>query len=294
LVFASFIRKPSDVEEVREALGPNGKHIKIISKIENHEGVQNFDKILEVSDGIMVARGDLGIEIAPQKVFLAQKMMISKCNIAGKPVICATQMLESMTYNPRPTRAEVSDVANAVLDGSDCVMLSGETAKGNYPIEAVSMMANISREAESAIFYGPLFNELRAMNTSLLSIDETIASSAVNSALESNAKAIIVLTTSGRTSQLVSKYRPPCPILTVTRNPHTARATHLSRGCYPYLYERNPNLEEDWQGDVDARIDDSIAFAKRKGLLKDGDRVIAVQGWRKGSGNTNTLRILTA
>lgn len=289
MVFASFIRKASDVQEVRDVLGEKGKHIKIISKIENHEGVRNFDSILAASDGVMVARGDLGIEIDAQKVFLAQKMIISKCNIAGKPVICATQMLESMTFNPRPTRAEVSDVANAVLDGSDCVMLSGETAKGSYPIEAVTMMANICREAESALFRLPLYNSLKEL-TKNPSHTETVACSAVNAAEESNAGVIIVMTTSGATARLVSKYRPSCPIIAVTRNGHTARCSHLSRGCHPLFYQEERHAE--WQHDVNNRIQAAMDLAKSKGIVKVGDPVVTIQGWAQGSGHTNTIRLI--
>lgn len=294
MIFASFIRKASDVRDVRAALGPNGKHIKIIAKIENHEGVRNFDDILNEADGIMVARGDLGIEIPPEKVFVAQKMMISKCNIAGKPVICATQMLESMTFNPRPTRAEVSDVANAVLDGSDCVMLSGETAKGSYPIEAVTMMAKICCEAEAALCRDPLFEALKRLSREkpIVDVTEAIACSAVNAAAEAQAKAIIVLTISGTTARLVAKYRPACPIITVTRNGHTARCCHLSRGCHPLIYEKAVDNERDWQQDVEDRIIAGVDLAKSRGLIKTGDVAICIQGWRGGVGNTNTIRLL--
>ncbi|KAJ7596901.1 pyruvate kinase [Mycena floridula] len=294
MIFASFIRRAQDVKDIRTVLGPDGANIKIIVKIENEQGVANFDEILKETDGVMVARGDLGIEIPASQVFLAQKMMISKCNIAGKPVIVATQMLESMTYNPRPTRAEVSDVANAVLDGADCVMLSGETAKGAYPIESVLMMAETCLLAEYAICYPPLYDDLKAVQPRPTETAETVAIAAVAAASEQNASAILVLSTSGNTARLLSKYRPRVPIITVTRNEQTARQIHLHRGCYPFWYSQPRGIQDhQWQTDVDNRIRFGLRNALGLNIITPGSTIIAVQGWKGGLGHTNTLRILS-
>jgi pyruvate kinase len=294
MIFASFIRKGQDVKDIRAVLGLEGANIKIIVKIENEQGVANFDEILKETDGVMVARGDLGIEIPASQVFLAQKMMIAKCNIVGKPVIVATQMLESMTYNPRPTRAEVSDVANAVLDGADCVMLSGETAKGAYPIQSVLMMAETCMLAEAAICYQPLFDDIRSVQPRPTETAETIAIAAVAAASEQNAGAILVLSTSGNTARLISKYRPAVPIITVTRNQQTSRQIHLHRGCYPFWYPEPRGVEtHQWQTDVDNRIRFGLRNALALNIITPGSTVIAVQGWKGGLGHTNTLRILS-
>uniref|UniRef100_A0A915JQT9 Pyruvate kinase n=1 Tax=Romanomermis culicivorax TaxID=13658 RepID=A0A915JQT9_ROMCU len=302
IIFASFIRNADGVRTIRQVLGEQGKHIKIISKIENHEGIENIDEIIKESDGIMVARGDLGIEIPAEKVFLAQKMMIAKCNQAGKPVICATQMLESMIKKPRPTRAEGSDVANAVLDGADCVMLSGETAKGDYPLETVQMMHNICREAESAIYHVKYFEEIQRLTMKPMSAAQTIAVAATSAAVSCHASAIVLTTTTGKTAGLISKFRPPCPILCVTRDPQVARQLHLFRGVFPILYpfpfedeeENCADRDADWSTDVDNRIQYTVDLAKSRGFVRSADTLIVVTGWRKGAGSTNTLRIMIA
>jgi len=295
MVFASFVRTPDDVRAVRACLvaaDPEvGKRIKIISKIENREGINNLDAILAVTDGVMVARGDLGIEIPAEKVFLAQKSMIAKCNLVGKPVICATQMLESMTTNPRPTRAEVSDVANAVLDGTDCVMLSAETATGEYPMEACQMMHSICVEAESAHFHRQRFADLAGAAASG-DINESIAMGAVTQATIKQAVMIITLTSTGNSARLIAKYRPRCPIAVVTRHAHVGAACNLHHGCIPLLYphERPPDMPED-STDGDERLEWAFSLLIEQGLVEEGDYVVLAHGWKSGIQSLTTYRL---
>jgi pyruvate kinase len=288
-IAASFVRTAQDIENIRSVLGPRGRAIKIIAKIESQEGLENFDEILAKTDGIMVARGDLGMEIPPEKVFLAQKMMIRKANIAGKPVITATQMLESMIKNPRPTRAECTDVANAVLDGTDCVMLSGETANGEYPVEAVQMMGKICVQAEGAIQHDELYQALRNSvleNTGAMSTQEAIASSAVKTAIDICAKMIVVLTESGTTARLISKYRPAQPILVLTALGETARQSEgLLKGTTARVMGSMIG--------TDSILYRATDLGKQFGWIQKGDTVVAIHGMQEArSGSTNMLKVL--
>ncbi|VDD85608.1 unnamed protein product [Enterobius vermicularis] len=281
IIFASFIRNADGIRVIRKILGEEGKHIKVVAKIESEEGVANADEIIEVSDGIMVARGDLGIEIQPEKVFLVQKKLIAKCNIAGKPVICATQMLESMTRKPRPTRAEGSDVANAVLDGADCVMLSGETAKGEYPLEALKIMHQICREAELAVYRMKHFEEILRVTSkpSGTNIAHTIAIAATSAAVSCHASAILLVTTTGRTAGLVSRCHPSVPVLAISREDFVARQLHLFRGVFPLYYPEDK--DDDWPTDIDRRINYGISVGKERGFIHEGDLLVIITGWRR-------------
>ena len=233
---ASFVRKRAHVDELRAALGDGpGARVKVIAKIENLEGVQNFDEILSAADGVMVARGDLGIEIPAPKVFVAQKLMIQKCNLAGKPAITATQMLDSMISNPRPTRAEVSDVANAILDGSDAVMLSGETAKGAFPRAAVETMAEVVREAEAAMDGEALEHKQQLMMPKPAASMEAVCAAAARTAQDQAASVMLVVTETGEAPALAAKYRPTVPIVAVCVDESVARQCALLCGVIPVV-----------------------------------------------------------
>ncbi len=270
-VAASFIRCADDVKQIRKLLNENGgSHIDIIAKIENRDGLNNIDEILEVAEGIMVARGDLGVEIPTEEVPQAQKMLIKKANAKGKLVVTATQMLETMTYNPRPTRAEASDVANAIYDGTDCIMLSGETAKGDYPIQAVATMNRIATAAENAMDYKQVtanyFNEITTSGTN------TIAYSACNAAENIKANGLFVVTGSGYSARNVSRFRPETKFYGVTHDINTLRKLNLTWGCTPVLVEKDFNAEKDVNAEVKK-------LAIEMGELKtDSDRIAILAG----------------
>ncbi|KAL1086112.1 hypothetical protein V6Z11_D08G095400 [Gossypium hirsutum] len=262
MIALSFVRKGSDLVEVRKLLGKHAKNIILMSKVENQEGVANFDDILTNSDAFMVARGDLGMEIPIEKIFLAQKVMVYKCNIQGKPVVTATQMLESMIKSPRPTRAEATDVANAVLDGTDCVMLSGETAAGAYPELAVRTMAKICVQAESTLDYGDVFKRIMEHSPVPMSPLESLASSAVRTANSAKAALILVLTRGGSTAKLVANDETP------------ARHSLVFRGLIPVLYAGSARAShEETTGEA---LEFAIQHAKTKGLCQNGDSIVAL------------------
>ena len=278
-IAASFIRKASDVAEVRKVLDENGGHnIKIMSKIENQEGIDNFDEILELSDAIMVARGDLGVEVPAEEVPFMQKMMIRKCNAAGKPVVTATQMLDSMIRNPRPTRAEAGDVANAILDGTDAVMLSGESAKGKYPAEAVKMMATISARTDE-------FKKFKHIEKpeGEVTVTEAISMGAVETSQLLNAKLIVCWTKTGRAARMIRKYGPTAPILALTDNDQTARQLAFVRGVRAYVATDLDKADDFFKKALEVA-------AQHESDVKAGDLVVLVTGISE-TGTTNTFKV---
>lgn len=281
-IAASFVRKAGDVMEIRRLLEENMANIHIISKIENQEGIKNLDAILEASDGLMVARGDLGVEVPAEDVPIHQKQLIRQCNDRGKPVITATQMLDSMQRNPRPTRAEASDVANAIFDGTDAIMLSGETANGKYPVEAVETMANIACRAESSLRYQDLFRE--RMEAQEVSIPDSISQAVVHTASTLNSSAIITSTESGRTARLVSKYRPKASIIAVTVHENVMRKLALVWGIHPVKSTAVTSTDEMLQTAIHASLE--------AGFVNHGDSVVITGGVPVSqSGTTNLMKV---
>ena len=280
---ASFVRTREDIIEVRKILDEYNSKAKVIAKIENMQGIQNLDEILEVSDGIMVARGDMGVEIPLEEVPVLQKQMIKKAVAQGKHVITATQMLESMITNPRPTRAETADVANAIYDGTTAIMLSGESAAGAYPIEAVKTMARIAERTEQDIDYKSRLKKVESENST--DITTAISHACCTTAMDLNASAIITVTMSGFTAGMISRYKPGCPIIGCSVNPRVCRQLSLSWGVAPILIEKEDK--------ADVLFEEATRAAEKAGYIKKGDIVVLTAGVPLGiSGRTNMIRVI--
>lgn len=279
----SFVRTAKDVNEVRAICEETGNsHVKLFAKIENQQGIDNIDEIIEAADGIMIARGDMGIEVPFEMVPVYQKMIITKVNAAGKAVVTATNMLESMTEKPRATRSEVSDVFNAVIDGTDATMLSGESANGKYPVEAVRAMATIDKNAQTLLNeYGRLDSSVFARTTKT----EVVASAVKDATSSMDIKLVVALTESGNTARLISKYRPDADILAVTFDEKTQKSLMINWGVIPIVTEKPSSTDDMFE--VAERI------ALESGLVQSGDNIVIVAGVPVGSGGTNTMRIRT-
>lgn len=280
---ASFARSKEDILEVRKILDENNSKAKIIAKIENMQGIENVEEILEVSDGIMVARGDMGVEIPLEEVPVIQKAMIKKAVAQGKQVITATQMLESMISNPRPTRAETADVANAIYDGTTAIMLSGETAAGDYPVEAVATMAKIAERAEQDIDYGGRMKKYDTADG--VDITTAISHATCTTAMDLRAAAIITVTMSGFTADMISRYKPGCPIIGCSVNPRVCRQLNLSWGVAPLLIHKEETADD--------LFEEATKVAEKAGLVKKGDVVVLTAGVPLGmTGTTNMIRVI--
>ena len=288
-IAASFVRTADCIREIKGILEAHGSSMKVIAKIENAEGIENLDAIIEASDGIMVARGDMGVEIPAEKVPYIQKMIIRKCNEQCKSVITATQMLDSMIRNPRPTRAEVADVANAVYDGTDAVMLSGETAMGKYPVEAVQMMAKIAEDSESHLDYAKSRHGSTVVQ-GVSNISNAVCSGTVSTAHELGAKVIVTPTISGFTAKLLSKWRPEAPIIGLSPSASAVRRMQLYWGVSPYQAKRADS--------TDILVYASIELLKEKGVLKEGDLAVVTAGVvsyskrHEPASDTNIMRVV--
>ena len=281
-IAASFTRTADDVREIRKILSDNGgDHIHIIAKIENQQGVDHIDEIIETADGIMIARGDMGVEIPLEEVPVIQKEIIRKVYNAGKQVITATQMLDSMMKNPRPTRAETTDVANAIYQGTSAIMLSGETAAGLYPIESLKTMVRIAKRVERDIDYSQIFRTSK--RTDQPDMTTAISHAACMTAIDLGAKAIITVSKSGATARMISKYRPGCQIVGCTTTPHTCRQLNMSWGIAPIL------IKEEYSSEI--LFLHAIEAAQREELVNDGDIVTLTAGVPLGKpGKTNIIR----